>query len=607
MNGSKLNLVMNKSFFVFIALFLAFSATVYGQGSPAGFDLSNYGVRIEPDKRVMVVLATIEAARTVDAEGNPVKVIKTPLSAAGEKFRDQLNSDLAIMDEKLRQRITSFLVRHKQTRPNLTDAEIVAPFISMAYTLTDVPELADPVVTSDIPGALLDVLDFAPLVRDFYRISSFSGNLNEYVKTYQESAEPRLKPTAGEMVRDVLFYLKTRPQIYFNERIRTETQRSGSSKSKITNTETRARERRFMIVPELLAPTGIVNFVNVKDEYFVVVPPDVNVAFSDVRRSYLQYVVDPIVLNYSREVAAISPSVKQILDERRKTHPSTSPDVYLAVSRSLVAAIDAKQLENERVQIATAQSRQKIDQLKTDAEKRAVSAELEDLKKEFADETALQLSEDYEKGAVLVFYFAEQLDGVEEAGVDINASMREMLLSFVPSKERNRLDEFAEARKRALAAREKRRAEGTPPTIIENPVTNKLIEIQDLIEQKKYSLAQEELKKLLDANPNEPRIYFNIGRVAGLTAQSIENDEEQQAKLLEAKVAYENVLRIAEVQQVDRALLSLTFLALGRLYEFAGDASYAIAIYDRAIGIGPIAGGGYNEALAAKQRILKEQ
>ena len=76
MNGSKLNLVMNKSFFVFIALFLAFSATVYGQGSPAGFDLSNYGVRIEPDKRVMVVLATIEAARTVDAEGNPVKVIK---------------------------------------------------------------------------------------------------------------------------------------------------------------------------------------------------------------------------------------------------------------------------------------------------------------------------------------------------------------------------------------------------------------------------------------------------------------------------------------------------------------------------------------------------
>lgn len=599
---------MNKSLLTLAVMFLVLSATALGQESPAGFDLANYGVRIQPDKRVMVVLATIEAARTVDANGDPVKVINTPLSTAGEKFRDQLNSDLAALDEKLRQRITSFLVRHKQTRPKASDAEIVAPFISMAYTLTDVPELADPVVMGDLPGQLLDVLDFAPLVRDFYRLSSFSGNLNEYVKSYSEAADSRLKPSAGEMVRDVLTYLKTRPQTYFNERVRTETQRGGSSRTTLANTEIRTRERRFVIVPEMLAPTGIVNFVNVRDEYFVVVPPDINISFSDVRRSYLQYVIDPIVLSFSREVAAISPSVKLMLDQRRKVDPSTSPDVYLAVSRSLVAAIDAKQVENERVQIATEQSRRKIDQMKTDTERRAVSAELEALKQEFSDETALRLSEDYEKGAVLVFYFAEQLRGIEESGVDINASMREMLLSFEPAKERNRPEQYAEARKRAIATREKRRSEGSSgPVIIENPVTNKLFEVQEMIAAKDYKLAESELKKLLEANPGEPRIHFNIGRVAGLSAQSIEDEEEQQAKLLESKVAYENVIRIAETQPVDRALLSLTFLALGRLYEFAGDASYAVAVYDRAIRIGPIAGGGYNEALAAKQRIMKEQ
>ena len=192
--------------------------------------------------------------------------------------------------------------------------------------------------------------------------------------------------------------------------------------------------------------------------------------------------------------------------------------------------------------------------------------------------------------------------------MDITASMREMLLSFEPAKERNRLDQYAEARNRAIATREKRRAEGSfGPIIIENPVTNKLIEVQEIIEAKDYKLAEAELKKLLEANPGEPRIHFNIGRVSGLSAQSIEDEDEQQAKLLESKVAYENVLRIAETQQVDRALLSLTFLALGRLYEFAGDSSYAVAVYDRAIRLGPIAGGGYNEALSAKQRIMKEQ
>jgi hypothetical protein len=74
----------------------------------------------------------------------------------------------------------------------------------------------------------------------------------------------------------------------------------------------------------------------------------------------------------------------------------------------------------------------------------------------------LRLSDDYENGAVLSFYFGQQLHGMEEAGFDIAASMREMLLSFDPAKESNRLAEFAEARKRAVAARESRK--NSPPS-----------------------------------------------------------------------------------------------------------------------------------------------
>ena len=598
---------MKKAVFLVLAL-VVFSANAFAQNVPTGFDISNYGVRIEPDKRVIVVLAALDAARTTNQAGEQVPVLNVPLSAEGAKFRgDVLHSDLAALKPELRQRISTFVINYKSRNSGKTDAEIIAPFISMAYALTPAPELADPVVTSDLPGSLLDVLDFAPLVRDFYRGSSISANIDDYVKRYRTASDAQLRSTAREMVSDLLSYLHTRPQIYYAEKISTEGPKAGSKKSTIRQTETRERERRFFIVPEMLAPVGTVNFLNVRVHIFVYLPPDTDVTFSEARRGFLQFVIDPIVLNNAKDIATIRDSVKKLLDERQKAGGNVSPDVYLTISRSLVAAVDAKQSENLKIRLATQQSREKIDRVKTVDEKKAVSAELEKYKQTVTDETALRMSEDYEKGSILVFYFADQLKGVEDSGFDIASSMREMILSFDPAKETDRLAPFAEARKRALAAREERKNNPGSVMIAENPVTTRLIEIQKTIDAKNYTQANADLKQLLDKNPGEARIYYNLGRVASLSAQEITEPAAQNSKLLEAKVAYENVLRIAEKQRVDPALLSLSYVALAKIYEFYDENSYAAAVYDAAIKIGPVTGGAFKEALDAKARLVKEQ
>ncbi len=487
---------------VFICLF---SASAFAQNVATGFDLSNYGVRIEPDKRVMIVLATLEAARTTNAAGEDVPVINTPLSPEGMKYRELLKNDLAALNADLRQKISSFLIQHKARNPKLTDAEIVAPFISMAYALSPAPELADPIVMTDLPGNLLDVLDFAPLVRDFYRRSSFSGNINEYIKTYQATADGRLRGSAREMVSELLGYLNTKPQLYFAEKIKTETQKGKSKSTKLRQVETRDRERRFNIVPELLAPVGNVSFINIKDDYHAVLPAELpadrDLSFSEVRRGFLQFVIDPLVNAASKDIETIRPAVKKLLEDRRKVDPSTSPDVYLTISRSLVAAIDAKQTENVKIRTTTAQARQRVDATAGDAEKRKIVQELEKYKSGLADETALQLSEDYERGAILVFYFAEQLRGLEDSGFDVASSMKEMILSFDPLKETDRLAQFADARKRAIAAREERRKNPVTTSLIENPVTTRLIEIQKLIEAKNYAQAGTELNSFLRKIP----------------------------------------------------------------------------------------------------------
>ncbi|MEO7674980.1 MAG: hypothetical protein ABIU09_12990 [Pyrinomonadaceae bacterium] len=599
-----------------------FSANAFAQNVAAGFDLSNYGVRIEPDKRVMLVLATLEAARTTNAAGEDVPVINTALSPEGLKFRELLKSDLAALNGDLRQKISSFVVGYKNRNPKLTDAELVAPFISMAYALTPAPELADPVVTSDLPGNLLDVLDFAPLVRDFYRRSSVSGNINEYIKTYQKTADGRLRTSAREMVSDLLNYLNTKPQLYFADRIKTETARSKSKSSTLKNVEIRERERRLYIVPELLAPLGNVSFINIKDDYHVVLPAESDLSFSEVRRAFLQFVIDPLVNGNSKDIETIRPAVKKLLDDRRKIDPSTSPDVYLTISRSLVASVDAKQNENVRNRIATDQSRGKIDRMRTVEQKKAVSADLEKYKKTQADETILRLSEDYDKGAILVFYFADQLSGVEDSGFDIASSLREMLLSFDATKETGRYAQYADTRKRALAAREERKKNPAVNIIAENPVTTRLVEIQKLIDAKNYVQADSELNQLIKQNPGEARIYYSIGRLASLSAESFETEadaEKQNVKLLEAKSAYENIVKIYNKQQedlskgvavkdrVDSALISLSYVALAKIYEFYNNKTYALRVYDAALKLGPVIGGAYDEALSSKQRLLKDQ
>ncbi len=586
-----------------LAFILVFPLNIFAQSG--GLDLSGYGVEIAPDKRLIVVMASLQAARAKDASGKYVPVLKTPLSKQGEEFRAKLQTDLADLDEDLRQKISNFLVQYKRRHPQASDAELIAPFISMAYTLSPVPDLSEPARTTDLPGDLLEVLDYTPLVREFYRRSALNTKLDEYVKIYQ-SAGDQMRPSAQNMIGSLLDYLHTRPQLTYIDRIKTESKPTKGKKT-LEKTEVRERTRRFVIVPEMLAPKDTINFINARDDYYVIVPPATNLAVSEARRAYLQFVFDPLVLTNAKDISAFSAGIKTLLDARRQEKSDISPDIYLATLRSLVAAADARQIEFVKTRNATAQARQKIDQMKTVDEKKAVSAELDAFKKSLADETAASLSEADENGAVLAFYFADQFKGLENSGFDVASSLHDIILSLDPVKETNRLPQFADARRRGLAAREERRktVESVPLTA-ENPVTKKLTGIDAIIKNKNYKEAEVQLKQLLQTYPNDaPRIYYSLGRNASLSAETIKDAEARRTRLLEAKDFYNNAISSA-TPQTDPALLSLSYVAIGRIYEFYGDES-AANIYQAAIKIGDVKGGAYQEAVKARERLMKDQ
>lgn len=581
---------------LFIVLLAIFSVGAPAQTAPPKFDLINYGVRIEPDRRLMVVMASLDAAG-----------METPLAEKGAEFRTKLRADLQDLSPELRQKLKTFVDQYKRRHPNASQAELIAPFVSMAYTLGPVPDLSDPARSSDLPGDLLEVLDYAPLVREFYR-RSFNTKIDAYYKDYQAAGD-RLRQSAAETIGELLEYLHTKPQLTYVERIKTQVSAAKNNKKTLEKTEVREHERRFFVVPEMLAAKGTINFRNVGDDYYAIVPPDTDLSISEVRRTYLQFVIDPLVAANAKDVSTFRAGIKMLLDERRKENTDISPDVFLAVSRSLVAAVEAREIEFRKTRIATEQARYKIDRVKTVDEKKAVSAELDAFKKSLADETALQLSEADERGAVLAFYFADQLKGFEGGGFDIASSLRDIILSLDTTKETNRLAQFAEARNRALLAREARRKNagteiGDNAVVLENPVTKRLIEIDKIVQAKNYADAEKQLKRLLEQNPSESRIYYSLGRVASLSAEGA-SEAETKRHLLEAKVAYENVIRSASIQS-DPSLMSLTYVALARIYEFYDEPQYAVKLYEAAIKVGDIAGGAFKEASEAKERLSKQ-
>src|SRR5260221_362144 len=83
---------------VLTAIFvLVFAICASAQINTLTMDLTNYGVRIEPDKRLMIVLATLEMANS-----SSDKLINTTLSVPGAKFRQTLQADMANVPPDLR-------------------------------------------------------------------------------------------------------------------------------------------------------------------------------------------------------------------------------------------------------------------------------------------------------------------------------------------------------------------------------------------------------------------------------------------------------------------------------------------------------------------------
>ncbi|HZB44374.1 MAG TPA: hypothetical protein VE360_03995, partial [Pyrinomonadaceae bacterium] len=508
--------------------------------APQRLDLADYGIQIEPDARLIVVMAALDAAGW-----DP-----TPKGAAPTLFRAELRKDLAGLDPILRGRMKDFYERHKLRDAAATPADQVAPYVSLAYALGPAPSFETPARSDDLPSGVLDVLDFVTLVREFYRQSGMDGLLPKYVRSHRAAGD-QLRGPATEMARSVLSYLNTRPVTEVEEKLSAEDPTKSADRKKrgeSPRTVTRVRERRFIVTPDLLAPPGAINFRVIGEDYYAVTPVEIDLGPGDLRRvsgllrrSYVQYMVDPLVLRFNRDVAAKRAEIKQVADaEAARQNRPPSPDIFLAVARSMVAAADARMDASARLRALRVETSNRLQAAKDEAARAAVLKESKELQQSVEDEATAGLAEAYERGAVLSFYFAEQLRDVEDSGFDIANFVPNMLTAIDPARESKRPAEYAaavarhkEARRQAQQARATEAAAAAPDAGT-SALLKSLNDVEDLLRLKNYEGAEARLAALKNEHREDPRVYFLLGQAASLSAQDAIDGELQERRLVAA-------------------------------------------------------------------------
>ena len=591
-----------------IILLIAVSAGIVNAQTPAPradqtrsttpFDLAEYGVQIQPDARLIVMMAALDAAGF-----DPVPAGKEPSA-----FRQLLRKDQANLDADLRERLHTFYQRNKLPAPAAA-ADQSARYVSLAYTMGQPPSLDAPERSDDLPGGVLEVLDFAPLVREFYRKSGIADRLVSYMRAYQAEGD-RLRAPSAEMVRSVLSYLHTRPILLSTERVRV---KSPDKKNAVIYS-TRQHERRFYVVPDLMAAPGAINFRVITDDYYAVVPETIDLAASELRRGFVQFVIDPLVLKNNKEIAAQRETIKQLIEARTKAGATVSPDAFVVVGRSLVAATDARYEEAARLAALTELQRRRLSQAKDDTSRTAIAKQGEASRAAIADETVARLAEEYENGAVLDFFFADQLRDFQSSGFDIANFFVEMITGFDVAKENKRLADVSTVRERALAARKahpRYSAWLIDPTaeaaesaeVSRNPALIKSLgEVETLLQTRNYEQAETRLKALLLEYPGEPRLFFTLGLTAGLWARDTTDDDLQTQRLNRALGNYRLAVAAASPES-DKVLLSRTHEAMGRILAFLDQKDEALKEFEAAIKIGEVTGGAYRDAIEGKRKL----
>ena len=445
-----------------------------------------------------------------------------------KQVRDEINKALAASEDARNKRdaVCLYIAQHRMTGTELD----VAQYISLALYLTPPPEMETTADLTEMPPDATQVAEIVPKLRDFAAAVDLHGIWLTIHRIYDEAAD-QLHDPLSKMIVSTNLYLKLPAGTYDG--------------------------RRFIVVIEPLLSPSTVNARIYGTDYVVVVSPvNGKIRMTDVRHTYLHYVIEPLLYARANAIDRTQPILKEIREAplefryRSDTVPLTVECLIKAIeARTMDTGIPAYKIpaDIDRSQLPRYEHERQLVEQKQEAVRVAT------------------VQHDMKQGFVLTQYFYEQMIQFERDPASLKDNIGEMVYSMDVDQQVHR-------------ARQTEFDKEADAEVLERSKPRKLAGM-DLAEAKLASgdmatasaMAQQVLQKPADtvaATVDSSRAYFILARVSAMTGHPEQAIDDFQKTLATSK---------------EQRLLAWSHIYLGRMLDLDCKRDQAVSEYKLAL------------------------
>jgi hypothetical protein len=318
-----------------------------------------------------------------------------------KRVREEMNQALAKSEDarNKRDRLCLYIAQHRMTGGERD----IAQYISLSLYLTPPPDLETVVELTEMPPDSTQVVEVVPLLRDFAAAVDLHGIWLVVHPIYDKEAD-LLHDPLSKMIVSTNLYLKMPAETY--------------------------NGRRFVVVIEPMLSPHTINARIYGTDYVVVVSPvNGTVRMSDVRHTYLHYMIEPLLYIRANTIDRARPILKEVRDAPMEFRYRS--DTVALIVECLIKAIEARIMDTgipvykipanvDRSELPRYERERQAYQQKVDAVRIAA------------------MRHDMTQGFVLTQYFYGQLLQFEKDPASLKDTIGEMVLSMDVEQEQHR-------------------------------------------------------------------------------------------------------------------------------------------------------------------------
>ena len=473
----------------------------------------------------------------------PVFVMAAALNACGyddgleesapvrKRVRDEINLALAKSEDARNKRdhLCLYIAQHRMTG----GVRDIAQYISLALYLTPPPELETAVELTEMPPDSTQVVEIVPLLRDFVAAVDLHAIWLVVHPIYDKEAD-QLHDPLSKMIVSTNLYLKMPAETY--------------------------NGRRFVVVIEpMLSPRAINARIYGTDYVVVVSPVNGTIRMSDVRHTYLHYMIEPLLYLRTNALSRTQPILKEVREAPMEFR-FRSDTIALTVE-CLIKAIEARTMDTGIPVYKIPANVDRSDLPRFERERQAYQQKVDAVR-------IAAMRHDMTQGFVLTQYFYEQMIQFEKDPASLKDTIGEMVYSMDMEQQVHRvrnLDFDKEGDQDVLSR-------STPRKMTGLDLAEARLAAGDVAtasSMARHTLStHSDSSNTLDATANSARAEFILARVAILTGHPGQAIEGFQRTLAASK---------------DPRLLAWSHIYLGRMFDLDCKRDEALSEYKEAL------------------------